>query len=44
MVGSLLNVNTKGVKMCIYCSEKFLEATSESTIIMRMCLMDGSVV
>lgn len=44
LLGSLLNVNTMGVKMCIYCSEKFLEATSESTIIMRMCLMDGSVV
>lgn len=44
MLGSLLNINTMGVKMCIYCSEKFLEATSESTIIMRMCLMDGSLV
>lgn len=44
MLGSLLNVNTMGVKMCIYCSEKFLEATSESTIIVRMCLMDGSIV
>ena len=42
--GSLLNINTMGVKMCIYCSEKFLEATPESTIIMRICLMDGSVV
>ena len=44
MIGSLLNVNTMGVNLCIYCSEKFLEATSESTIIMRMGLMDGSVV
>lgn len=44
ILGSLLNVNTMGLKMCIYCSEKFLEATPESTVIIRLCLMDGSVV
>lgn len=43
MLGSLLNINSMGVKMCVYCTSKFLEATSQDTIIMRQCLMDGTV-
>lgn len=43
MLGSLLNINSFGGKICVYCTSKFLEATSQDMLILRECLMDGTV-
>jgi hypothetical protein len=35
ILGSILNINSFGTKVCLYCTSKFLEATSEDTLILR---------
>lgn len=39
----LLPVDSNGMKISYYCSSRFFEMTTEDTLVLRYCLMDGTV-